>query len=165
MFALGPIAGGLIVDHIPWSWIFFVNVPVGAIGLALGARVIPESRDPGAPSRVDWAGLTVSTAALTGLTYALLRENDLGWTSPAIVALLAFAVVGLAAFVAIERRVAAPMIDLSLFRSPAFTGANILIGVVTLGTFGVLFYTSLYPQEGSAAPRSRRARRFCRGSA
>jgi predicted MFS family arabinose efflux permease len=124
-----------------------VNVPVGAIGLALGARVIPESRDPAAGRSVDVAGLVVLTAALTSLTYALLRANELGWGSPAIVALLALAAPGLAAFVVIERRVSAPMIDLSLFRSPAFTGANVLVMVVTLGTFGVLFYTSLYLQE------------------
>src|SRR5207248_3377310 len=70
-----------------------------------------------------------------------------GWGSTPIVALLAVAAAGLAAFVAIERRVAEPMVDLSLFRIPAFTGANLLVGLVNLGTFGVLFYTSLYLQE------------------
>jgi EmrB/QacA subfamily drug resistance transporter len=146
-FSLGPVLGGVIVDHVHWSWIFMVNVPVGVIGLVLGARVIPESRDPGAPRTLDVPGLTTSVAALTSLTYALLRANELGWGSPAIVALLAVAAAGFVAFVLVERRAAAPMVDLSLFRIPAFSGANMLIGVVTLATFGVLFYTSLYLQE------------------
>jgi EmrB/QacA subfamily drug resistance transporter len=146
-FSIGPVAGGVIVDHVHWSWVFMVNVPVGVIGLILGARVIPESREPGAERSLDARGLVTSIVALTSLVYALLRANELGWGSPVIVGLLAVAAAGLVAFVLIERRVAAPMIDLSLFRIPAFTGANVLIGIVTLATFGVLFYTSLYLQE------------------
>jgi EmrB/QacA subfamily drug resistance transporter len=146
-FSIGPVVGGVIVDHVHWSWVFMVNVPVGVIGLILGARVIPESREPGAERSFDVTGLVTSIVALTSLVYALLRANELGWGSPVIVALLAVAAAGLVAFVLVERRAAAPMIDLSLFRIPAFTGANVLIGVVTLATFGVLFYTSLYLQE------------------
>src|SRR5690348_13473932 len=146
-FSIGPVVGGVIVDHVHWSWVFMVNVPVGLIGLVLGARVIPESREPGAERSFDVPGLVTSIVALTSLVYALLRAHEVGWGSPVIVALLAVAAAGLVAFVLIERRVAAPMIDLSLFRIPAFTGANVLIGVVTLATFGVLFYTSLYLQE------------------
>src|SRR3954447_18804697 len=145
-FALGPLIGGLITESVGWSWIFFVNVPIGIIGIALGTRLIPESKDPDASGRLDIAGLSVISAALFGLTYALIKANDYGWGSPIILALLTVAVAGVFAFVAIERRVESPMVDLSLFRIGAFSGANAVIMVVNLATFGVLLYLSLYLQ-------------------
>src|SRR5215467_12487566 len=146
-FAVGPVIGGLVTEHINWTWIFFINVPIGVIGLIAGARLIPESRDPGASRSLDLPGVAVGTAALVSLTYALLEANSYGWSSPTIIALLAIAVAGLALFVRIESRAETPMIDLSLFRSATFSGANVVIMVVTLATFGVLLYTSLYLQE------------------
>jgi EmrB/QacA subfamily drug resistance transporter len=146
-FALGPVLGGVVTEQIHWTWIFFINVPIGIVGLIAGWRLIPESRDPSADSRLDLPGLAVGTGALVGLTYALLEGNRYGWGSPAIVSLLIVAVVGLAAFVAIERRVEAPMIDLSLLRSGTFSGGNVVMMVVNLATFGVLLYTSLYLQD------------------
>src|SRR4051812_957719 len=146
-FALGPLIGGVITETLHWSWIFFVNVPVGIIGLALGMRLIPESKDPDAAGSVDWVGLSVISAALFSLTYALIKANDYGWGSPIILALLAVAVGGLGAFVWIERRAEVPMVDLSLFRIGAFSGANVVIMVVNLATFGVLLYLSLYLQN------------------
>ena len=145
-FAVGPLVGGLLTEAVAWNWIFFVNVPIGIVGLALGARLIPESRDPDAARRFDVAGLSVISGALFSLTYALIKANDYGWGSPVIVALLVTAAAGFAAFVRIERRAAAPMMDLSLLRIRAFTGANVVIMVVNLATFGVLLYLSLYLQ-------------------
>jgi EmrB/QacA subfamily drug resistance transporter len=145
-FAVGPLVGGLITEAVDWKWIFFINVPIGIIGLVLGMRLIPESKDPGAAGRLDIAGLSVISAALFGLTYALIKANDYGWGSPIIVALLTVAVLGMVAFVWIERRVESPMVDLSLFRIGAFSGANVVIMVVNLATFGVLLYLSLYLQ-------------------
>jgi EmrB/QacA subfamily drug resistance transporter len=146
-FAIGPLAGGLITEHLQWMWVFFVNVPLGAIGLVAGARVIPESTDPHASKHVDLPGVVTSTAALSALTYGLIKANDLGWGSPTIVALFGVALVAGGTFVAIERRAAAPTVDLSLFRTPAFSGANIAILIFNLGTFGVFLYTSLYFQN------------------
>jgi EmrB/QacA subfamily drug resistance transporter len=145
-FAVGPLVGGLITEAVAWNWIFFVNVPIGIAGIALGARLIPESNDPNAGGRFDIAGVSVISGALFSLTYALIKANDYGWGSPVILALFVAAAVGIAAFVSIERRVAAPMIDLSLFRIGAFTGANVVIMIVNLATFGVLLYLSLYLQ-------------------
>ena len=146
-FAIGPLVGGLITEHLQWMWVFFVNVPLGALGLVAGARVIPESTDPDASTRVDLPGVLTSTVALSALTYGLIKANDLGWGSPAIVALFAVALLSGAAFVAIERRAAAPTVDLALFRIPAFSGANVAIMIFNLGTFGVFLYTSLYFQH------------------
>jgi EmrB/QacA subfamily drug resistance transporter len=146
-FAVGPILGGLISEHLHWSWVFFVNVPIGVAGLVIGARLIPESVEAGASRRLDVPGLVVSAAGLFALTYALLEANSIGWASPLILGLLAAAFAAGVAFVAIERRAAAPTVDLSLFRRPAFSGANIAILVFNLGTFGVFLFTSLYFQN------------------
>jgi EmrB/QacA subfamily drug resistance transporter len=146
-FAVGPIAGGLITEHLHWMWIFFVNVPFGAAAIAVGMRVIPESTDPGTSRRLDLAGLATSAIALSALTYALLNANERGWGSPVIACLLVVAAAATVGFVAAERRSAAPAVDLQLFRQPAFSGANIAILTVNLGTFGVFLYTSLYFQN------------------
>ena len=145
--ALGPVIGGLLAQHIHWSWIFYINVPLGLLGLAAGARYIPESRDHSAGRRLDLPGLVLSTGALFSLTYALIKANDLGWTSPTIVTLLTAGAAGLSAFVWAERRTRTPMIDLALFRSATFTGTNLVNMIVTLGTFGVFLYTSLFFQD------------------
>jgi EmrB/QacA subfamily drug resistance transporter len=146
-FALGPLVGGLIAESVDWSWIFFVNVPIGIVGLVLGARLIPESKDPDATDRFDIAGLSVISGALFSLTYALIKANDYGWGSPVILALFAAAIAGFFAFVRVERRAAAPMVDLDLFRIREFSGANVVTMIVQLATFGVLLYLSLYLQN------------------
>src|SRR5262249_32726172 len=127
-------------------WIFFVNVPIGIVGLVLGARLIPESKDPSADERFDVAGLSVISTALFSLTYGLIKANDYGWGSPVIIGLFAVALAGFAAFVWVERRAAAPMVDLALFRIREFSAANAIIMIVQLATFGVLLYLSLYLQ-------------------
>jgi EmrB/QacA subfamily drug resistance transporter len=146
-FAAGPVAGGLITEHLQWMWIFFVNVPIGAAAVLIGAQVLPESTDPGASRRLDLGGLSSSAIALSSLTYALLNANQRGWDSPVIAALLVVAVASMLGFVAIERHSREPSIDLRLFRRLAFSGANIAILTFNLGTFGVFLYTSLYFQN------------------
>ena len=144
--AIGPLVGGILTQHIDWSWIFFVNVPVGILGVLVGAVVITESRDTTTQS-LDLPGLVVSGAALFALTFGLIEANSYGWTSPTILGLFAGAAVGLALFIWIELRRRAPMLDLSLFRSRTFTGANIVAFLVTLAMFGVFFFMSLYVQQ------------------
>jgi EmrB/QacA subfamily drug resistance transporter len=145
--ALGPVVGGLLAQKVDWSWIFYVNVPVGLLGLVVGARYIPESRDTIASRRLDLAGLILSTGALFALTYGLIEANQFGWTSPTIIALLSAAAAGLCGFVWVERRVRAPLVDLALFRNSTFTGVNLVQLIVTAGTFGVFLYTSLFFQR------------------
>jgi EmrB/QacA subfamily drug resistance transporter len=145
--AIGPLIGGVITEHIDWSWIFFVNVPIGALGLAVGWIVIRETRDTSAEQRLDIPGLLASAPALFALTFALIEANSYGWTDPVIVALFAAAAVGLLLFVLLERHQRAPMLDLSLFRSSTFAGANVVALLVTLAMFGVFFFMSLYMQN------------------
>ena len=145
--ALGPLVGGLLTEHIDWSWIFFINVPVGILGIVVARLVIDESRDTSAEQRLDVPGLVTSAAALFALTYALIEANTYGWTSARILALFAFAAAGLALFVALEHRQRVPMLDLSLFRSGTFAGANTVMLLVALAMFGVFFFVSLYMQN------------------
>ena len=145
--AIGPLIGGLITEHINWSWIFFVNVPIGVLGLIVGRLVIKESRDTSAEQRLDFPGLLASAIGLFALTFALIEANSYGWTDPMIIGLFVLSAVSLAAFVLLELHQRSPMLDLSLFRSSTFAGANVVALLVTLAMFGVFFFMSIYMQN------------------
>jgi EmrB/QacA subfamily drug resistance transporter len=145
--AIGPLGGGLIVDNIGWNWIFFVNVPVGALGIVVSYFFIKESRDTSHEQSVDFPGLITSGGALFALSYALIEGNQRGWMSAEILGLIAASAVLLTAFVVLESRQRLPMLDLSLFRIPSFAGANTVALLVSLGMFGVFFFVSLYVQN------------------
>jgi EmrB/QacA subfamily drug resistance transporter len=144
--ALGPLVGGLITEHLHWSWIFFVNVPVGALAIAASYLFIDESRDE-THERLDLPGLATSGLGLFALTYALVEANTYGWGSARIVGAFVAAALLLLAFVVLERRQRAPMLPLELFRSGTYTGANLVVLLVALAMFGVFFFVSLYMQN------------------
>ena len=145
--AIGPLLGGLIVDNINWHWIFYVNVPVGVVGIVVSYFFIRESRDTSHEQSIDLPGLVTSGGALLALSYALIEGNNHGWTSPEILGLFAGAAVLLATFILLELRQRLPMLDLSLFKIGSFVGANLVAMLVSLGMFGVFFYISLYVQN------------------
>jgi EmrB/QacA subfamily drug resistance transporter len=145
--SIGPLLGGLIVDNLNWNWIFFVNVPVGVVGIVVSTLVIRESRDTSAEQSIDFPGLLTSGLGLLALCYALIEGNKHGWASAEIVGLFAASVVLLGAFVLLEARQRLPMLDLSLFRNSTFSGSNLVALLVSLGMFGVFFYVSLYVQN------------------
>jgi EmrB/QacA subfamily drug resistance transporter len=145
--AIGPLLGGLITDHIDWSWVFFINVPVGILGIVVARLVIDETRDTSAVQRLDLPGLAVSAVALFALTFGLIEANKHGWTSPLILSLFAVAAAGLVGFVVLEHRQKVPMLDLSLFRNPTFAGANAVMMLVGLAMFGIFLFVTLYLQN------------------
>jgi EmrB/QacA subfamily drug resistance transporter len=144
--AVGPLVGGALTDSLGWRSIFFLNVPIGAAAIAVTYARLRESRDPGA-TRVDWPGVASFSLALFLLVLGLLRGNDEGWGSALIVSLFAGAAGLFAAFVAIERRVAEPMLPLDLFRRRAFTGVQLAAFAVSGSMFALFLYLTLYLQN------------------
>jgi EmrB/QacA subfamily drug resistance transporter len=137
--AAGPLIGGYLISAASWRWIFFINVPIAAVVVALGARHVPESHDPGATGRLDYAGALAAVVFLTGVTFAFIEAPALGWASPAVLAMALLGVAGLAGFLAREQRAAAPMLPLGIFRDRQFAAASavtfIMYGALTGATF------------------------------
>jgi EmrB/QacA subfamily drug resistance transporter len=143
--ALGPVVGGFLLDHFWWGSIFIVNVPLTAIAVVAGRRLLPESRDPVA-RRIDWTGAGLSGAGLVALVWAVIEAPSKGWTSTPVLAAGAFATVALAAFVVWQRRVDEPLLDVRLFANPRFTAASSTIVVLFFALFGFLFLSTQYLQ-------------------
>ena len=142
-----PLIGGFISQHFHWGWIFFINVPVGVITLALALATVTESRDTSAVRRLDLPGLVTSALMLFALTYALIEGHDRGWTSGLILGSFAVSAVAAGLFALAESRSAAPMVNLSLFRSRVFSGGTVTMMLWAFGVFGIYFFTSLYLQN------------------
>jgi EmrB/QacA subfamily drug resistance transporter len=135
--AAGPIVGGVVAERLGWHWIFWLNVPIGLIALALGTRLLPESH--GAPERLDLVGVALVSSGVAGLVWALVRANGIGWSSPEILGTLLAGGALLLAFVSWERKAREPMVPMRLFRNSAFAAGNLTTFLMSGATFAAAF--------------------------
>jgi DHA2 family multidrug resistance protein-like MFS transporter len=150
--ALGPVAGGVLVDVASWRWVFLVNVPFVLLAAPLGLRWLPESRRPGAPP-LDLPGVALSTVALTGIVFALIEGVDAGWANPAVLCAAALGIAGGVAFFAVELRRAQPLFDVRVLVRPRVAAGALAILCTYIATLGMLFLLPQYVQyvQGDSA--------------
>ncbi|WP_405845961.1 MFS transporter [Streptomyces sp. NBC_01518] len=143
--AVGPVLGGVLTEGPGWRWIFFVNLPVSVAAVWLTLRVVPESRGPRG-MRIDWLGTVAFAGFAGGVTYAVVRAGEDGWGASVTLGSFAVAALALVCFVLVERRVAHPLLDLSLLRKPAFVG--VMAGALAFNgvAFGGMPYLSIWLQ-------------------
>jgi EmrB/QacA subfamily drug resistance transporter len=145
--AVGPVLGGFLTEHVSWRAIFYINIPVAIGAVVATLFAVRESRDTSVGREVDYFGVAVLTIGLTALVLALVEGNVWGWGSPEIIALLGVAAVALPAFVAVERRVRAPMIQFELLSDRNFLGAVVVALIISFAMLGVFFFLALYMQN------------------
>jgi EmrB/QacA subfamily drug resistance transporter len=144
--AIGPLVGGAITSGIGWRWIFFVNVPIGVVAVAITLSKIAESRDP-STRRIDWIGFVSFSVSLFLLVFALVRGNDDGWSSSTIVTMFVASAVLMAIFFVNGVKNKDPMLDLDLFRRPAVVGVSVVAFAMSASIFAMFLYLTLYVQD------------------
>jgi EmrB/QacA subfamily drug resistance transporter len=137
--AAGPLLGGYLISAASWRWIFFINIPIAVAVIALGAKHVPESRDPSATGKIDYVGALTGVVFLTGVTFAFIEAPTLGWSAPSVVTMAAIGVAGLAAFLARELRAANPMLPLGIFKVRQFAATNAVTFIVYAALTGATF--------------------------
>jgi EmrB/QacA subfamily drug resistance transporter len=142
----GVLLGGVLTDALSWEWIFFVNVPVGAVALALTPLLLTESRDLTAKS-FDIPGAALVTGGLVALVFAITQANDYGWTSVETIGVFTLSAVLLAGFLIWETRVSHPLMTFSIFRLRTLTGANVAGLILGTATFSMFLMLTLYMQQ------------------
>jgi EmrB/QacA subfamily drug resistance transporter len=144
-YPIGPLLGGWMLTSFDWGWVFLINVPVVVLAFVAVAVMLPESRSS-SRRRIDIGGVVLSAGALVLLTYGVINAGQDGWTDRAALAEMICGGLAIAAFALWERRVAAPLVDMRLFRSRPFTWGGGLSSIVSFAMFGLLFAAPLYFQ-------------------
>lgn len=142
--AIGPLAGGLLIE-IDWRVIFWMNLPVSALGIAITMAAAPESTDPGAGDRIDWPGLAALSVGVTAVVLALVQSR--AWSAGATASLAVVGVLALLAFWAIEHRVRAPIVEFALFRNGPYFGASAAAFALVGSYWAVMFFQPQYLQD------------------
>jgi len=136
--AIGPVLGGWLIEHLSWRWVFFINVPLAIAVIVLGLWYAPESRS-GQRTRIDWPGAAAATFSLSGLVFGFVESSRLGWRNPIVITMLMVGIAGPLVFLFIESRSESPMVPPRLFRSQAFSGANLLT-LFLYAAIGIFFF-------------------------
>jgi EmrB/QacA subfamily drug resistance transporter len=142
--SVGLLAGGVITEVLNWHWIFFINLPIGVVALVLGVLLVPENKGLGVREGVDVAGSVLVTAGLLAAIYAVVKSSVYGWGSARTLGVLGGAVVLLAGFVALEARLAKPIMPLRIFRVPGLASSSVVRSFLFVGMFGCFFIGTLY---------------------
>ena len=144
--SVGVVLGGILTDAINWHWIFLVNVPIGALVVALALRLLPGAKLPGAPQRLDFAGAVAVTGALMLAVYAIVNGNQRGWASTQTLGLLGASIALLTGFLVLESRIAQPLVPLGIFRLRNVAVANVVGILWSAAMFAWFFMSALYLQ-------------------
>ncbi|ROR46474.1 MFS transporter [Kitasatospora cineracea] len=145
--ALGPIVGGLLVEHVSWESVFYINVPIGIGALVFSLLVLPQSKDSTGHHRFDLVGVAVLALGLVALVFGVIKGESWGWSSPGTLGTLAGGLVLLALFARHESRIAHPLLPMRLFRSPALTIGTVVTAINFFVLLGVIFFLMLYLQN------------------
>ena len=145
--AIGPVLGGFLTENVSWRAIFYINIPVAVGAVAATLFAVRESRDTSVGRDVDYPGVGVLTVGLTALVLALVEGNSWGWGSAQVLGLIALAVLALPAFVFVENRVKAPMVQFDLLADRNFLGAIVVAMIISFAMLGVFFFLALYMQD------------------
>jgi len=143
--AIGPITGGVLLEHFWWGSVFLVNIPIVAAALLLMFFLVPDSKNP-EPGRFDPVGVPLSIAGITAFVYGIIRAGDIGWLKPEALGIIALGIVLLVLFVLWERKTDHPALNVKLFRHRGFSAAVAVIGLVFLALMGMTFFLSFYMQ-------------------
>jgi len=143
--AIGPVVGGLLLEHFWWGSVFLINVPIVVLGIVAIIALVPDSRDPN-PGRIDIAGVLLSIAGLVLIVYGIISGGDHGFGHPRAWATLLAGIAIMVVFVLVERRLAFPSLDVKLFRNPRFSAAVGSVGLVFFAAMGTLFFLAFYLQ-------------------
>jgi EmrB/QacA subfamily drug resistance transporter len=145
--AAGPIVGGLLVEHVSWESVFYINAPVGVIGLVVGLLVLPQSKDSTGHHRFDVAGVLLLAVAMLAVVYPVVQSESWGWGSARTLGMLAVGTVLLGLFVLLETRVAHPLLPMRLFRNPSLSVGTAVTAINFFVLLGSIFYVMLYLQN------------------